>query len=97
MPHFHVLGRDHVGQPERRQGARTEHLALAEELKAQGKLIHAGALLDAQGNMTGSVLLYHVDTREQLDQLLEAEPYIQQQVFETVEVTEYKPAPIFLS
>ncbi|NRA29705.1 MAG: hypothetical protein HRU11_05520, partial [Parvularculaceae bacterium] len=92
MPHFHVLGRDHVGQPQRRQEARTEHLALAEKLKGEGKLIHAGALLDAEGNMAGSVLLYHVESREALDQLLETEPYILRQVFETVEVTEYKPA-----
>jgi len=95
MSHFHVIGRDYPGEPERRQAARTDHLALAEKLAGEGKLIHAGALLDEGGAMIGSVLLYNVESREALGQLLKDEPYITQNVFQDVQITEYKPAPFF--
>lgn len=95
MPHFHVVGRDHPDTPERRLAAREAHLGLAESLKAEGKLLYAGALLNDEGGMAGSVLLFNVESREALDTLLKDEPYIQQDVFAEVEITEYRPAPIF--
>jgi len=97
MPYFHVLGRDHPGEPQRRQAARADHLALAERLAGEGKLIHAGALLDDEGGMAGSVLIYNVANRAELDALLETEPYLVHDVFREVTITEYKPAPFFTS
>jgi uncharacterized protein YciI len=93
MPHYLLIGRDHPGEPERRARARDAHLALAEKLHAEGTLIHAGALLDEAGTMTGSLVLYRAESREALDALLEDEPYIREDVWADVEITEYRPAP----
>lgn len=95
MPYFHVLGRDYPGEPERRQAARASHLALAEKLAGEGKLINAGALLDDEGGMAGSVMLYHVEDRAELDAILAEEPYLLGEVFREVTITEYKPAHFF--
>ncbi|MEE4209999.1 MAG: YciI family protein [Parvularcula sp.] len=93
MPQFLLIGRDHPGEPERRARARDAHLALAERLHAEGTLIHAGALLGEGGAMTGSVVLYRAESREALDALLMDEPYIREEVWAEVEITEIRPAP----
>lgn len=93
MPHFLLIGRDHAHEPERRAKARDAHLALAEKLHAAGTLIHAGALLDEAGAMVGSVVLYNAESREALDALLRDEPYIREDVWAEVEITEYRAAP----
>ncbi|MEM9837937.1 MAG: YciI family protein [Pseudomonadota bacterium] len=95
MPHFLVIARDHPQKPERRLGARAEHLEWAKEQKEVGRLIHAGALLGEDGGMVGSVLLFQVESGEALAALLAEDPYAKQNVFESVDITPYKPAPIF--
>jgi Uncharacterized protein conserved in bacteria len=54
--------------------------------KVPGKVICAGGLLDDRGNMKGSVLIMEFDSEELLRQYLDSEPYIREQVWETVEV-----------
>ena len=54
--------------------------------KVPGKVICAGGLLDDRGNMKGSVLIMEFDREELLRQYLDSEPYIREQVWETVEV-----------
>lgn len=93
--HFLLIAQDHPGQPERRQNARAAHLAMAERLAAEGTLVHAGALLYEDGAMVGSALVYQTESREALDTLLNDEPYIQQDVWRDVQITEYRPAPFF--
>ncbi|MEO1042979.1 MAG: YciI family protein [Pseudomonadota bacterium] len=95
MPHYHVIGRDHPGEPERRLQAREAHLAMVERLKAEGTMLLGGALLDTDGNMVGSMLVYHAESREALDRILAEDPYIKADVFRDIEITEYRPAPFF--
>ncbi|MEM7740953.1 MAG: YciI family protein [Pseudomonadota bacterium] len=95
MPYYHVIGRDHPGEPERRLAAREAHLAMAEQLKAEGTMLLGGALLDTDGNMFGSMLVIRADNREALDHILAADPYIKEGVFQDMEITEYRPAPFF--
>ncbi|MEM6748007.1 MAG: YciI family protein [Pseudomonadota bacterium] len=97
MPHYHVVGRDHPGEPERRAGARAAHLAMAKRLMQEGTLIQGGALLDEAGEMIGSMLIIKAESREALDAILAADPYVQQNVFQKIEITEYRPAPCFAS
>ena len=95
MPHFHVLGLDHPGKPERRAGARDAHLAAAERLKEEGTLVHGGALLDGEGNMIGSMLIINAESRAAVEALLAEDPYVKADVWKDIEVTEYRPAPFF--
>ena len=74
----------------RRQAARTEHLAGATKLMQDNILLSAGALLDDSGKMIGSTLLYEVDSKEALVKLLDADPYISNRVWEKYAIQEVK-------
>ena len=49
-------------------------------------MICAGGILDEEGKMAGSVMILDFDSKELLDEYLKSEPYIQEHVWETVEV-----------
>ena len=55
-------------------------------LKIDGKIICGGGLLDEEGKMKGSAMVVEFDTREALDRYLSSEPYVTENVWETVEV-----------
>lgn len=95
MPHFHVLGLDHPGEPERRARARDAHLEAAERLKEEGTLVHGGALLDDDGHMVGSMLIIKAESRAALEALLAEDSYVKADVWKDIQVTEYRPAPFF--
>ncbi|MEO1656294.1 MAG: YciI family protein [Pseudomonadota bacterium] len=95
MPHFHVIGRDYPGEPERRARERNAHLAVAKRLMGEGVLVHGGALLDDEGAMIGSMLIMNVESRAALDALLADDPYVKGEVWKEIEITEYRPAPCF--
>ena len=54
--------------------------------KVDGKVICAGGLLDDEGKMKGSVLIMDFQNREELDNYLANEPYVQEHVWEKIEV-----------
>ena len=51
-----------------------------------GKVICAGGILDQDGHMAGSVLIMDFASRELLDEYLKSEPYIVENVWETIHV-----------
>ena len=55
----------------------------------------AAALLDDDGKMIGSVMIFDVDSREELDALLENEPYVTGNVWQDIEIKACKKAPGF--
>lgn len=70
---------------ERRFNVRDKHLEGAAKLHADGKLIFASALLDENGNMTGSVMAVNFTTENELKiEWLDNEPYITGKVWEKV-------------
>jgi len=74
----------------RRQAVRTEHLAAATELMRKGILLSAGAFLDESGKMIGSSLLYEIESRDKLIDLLESDPYMIGKVWELYSIQEIK-------
>ncbi len=81
---FVIRALDGPGMLEKRMAVRARHL---ENMAAvNGKVICAGGLLDADGNMKGSVLVMDFERREDLDAYLASEPYIAARVWEKVEV-----------
>lgn len=81
---FVITAHDGEGMLERRMAVRPRHLQNKGEI--DGKVICAGGILDDEGKPKGSVLVLEFARRELLDGYLESEPYIQEGVWERVEV-----------
>jgi uncharacterized protein YciI len=81
---FIVKATDGAGMLDKRMEVPPRHL---EGMKKLGShVICAGGLLDSQGKMKGSVLILEFGSREELDSYLAGEPYVQEHVWEKIEV-----------
>ena len=81
---FIVRAYDGEGMLEKRMAVRPRHLEGMKELGAH--VICAGGLLDESGRMKGSVLIMEFDDREGLDGYIANEPYVQEHVWDRIEV-----------
>ena len=75
---------DGEGMLDKRMEIRPRHLEGIERIKEH--VICAGGLLDDEGKMKGSVLIMEYENREQLDEYLANEPYVQENVWQKIEV-----------
>ena len=81
---FVITAYDGENALERRRAARPRHLEGAAKL---GKhILCGGGLRDEEGKMKGSVMVMDFESREELDNYLNNEPYILENVWERVEV-----------
>jgi hypothetical protein len=80
--------------PERRMSVRPEHLDKISGLKKSGEFICGGAILDEDGKMIGSMILYEFPDRATLDLRLKDEPYITRGVWKKVEIQPFRLAKI---
>ncbi|WP_234907047.1 YciI family protein [Rhizobium rhizogenes] len=89
---FAIIAKDHTvaGTLEKRLAARTEHMEGIRQGKAEGTIIDGGAILNAQGNMAGSVILCEFPDRAALDAYFAAEPYHRDGIWGAVEVLEFR-------
>jgi len=78
----------------RRMAAREAHLALVEENKASGHAKYGAALVE-NGKMVGSMMVLEYANKKELDAWLEVEPYILQNVWVGISISECKIAPSF--
>ena len=81
---FIVKAYDGDGMLEKRTAVRPRHLEGMARLGAH--VICAGGLLDESGKMKGSVLIMDFVNRSELDAYLSGEPYVQEHVWEKIEV-----------
>jgi len=79
---------------DRRMKSRPEHLAKIAHIKKADQFLFGGAILNDSGNMIGSVILYEVDDRKQLDLILMDEPYLNNKVWEKIEIKPFRLAKI---
>lgn len=82
------------GAPARRQNVRPEHLAKIEDLKKTGEFLFGGAILNDEGMMIGSMIVYDFPDRKALDEKLKQEPYITAGVWEKIVIHPYRLAKI---
>ena len=75
---------DGKGKLEKRMEVRPRHLE--NMANVPGRVICAGGLLDEEGRMKGSVMIFDFEHREDLDAYLASEPYILEGVWEEVRV-----------
>ncbi|MHC2438801.1 YciI family protein [Bradyrhizobium sp. USDA 4451] len=76
----------------RRLAVRPAHLAGIKPMVECGELRAAGAILDAAGDMIGSVILAEFPSRADLDAWLAREPYVTENVWHTVEIRPFRLA-----
>ena len=60
----------------RRMSVREAHIDGAKVLKDSGKLLAGGAILNEAEEMIGSTMYVEFDTRDELDQWLNNDPYV---------------------
>ena len=87
---FALICRDAPGALEKRLAARPEHMAGLKIGKADGTIVDGGAILDAEGNMAGSVVLCRFPDRAALDEYLSREVYARGGVWGDIEVVEMR-------
>lgn len=80
------------GALERRMNSREKHLERIAILKASGNFIFGGAILDDNGKMTGSAIVYEFPDRKALDEVLKDEPYLTGEVWKKVTIHPYRLA-----
>lgn len=81
---FIIMAYDGENMLEKRLEVRPRHLENMSKVK--GKVICAGGILDDEGKMKGSALVMEFDSRADVDQYLETEPYYTEHVWEKVVV-----------
>jgi uncharacterized protein len=93
---FLLIARDgtDAGAPGRRAAVRPDHLERARVLKLKGELLFGGAILDDNGNMIGSTMLFEMADRNALDEWLKDEPYINGAVWKSIEIVPFRLAKI---
>ncbi|UJW84264.1 YciI family protein [Devosia sp. SL43] len=90
MPLFAMIAKDKPDMGDKRIATRPVHL---EHLKAMGeKLVLAGALMGADGNPEGSLLVLEADTIEAATASFMADPFVAEGIFGSVEVKPWRVA-----
>lgn len=76
----------------RRMRVREDHLEKIEILKNKGECLVGGAILDENGKMIGSMLIYEFPDRKALEDRLKDEPYFTKGVWQSVEIKPFRLA-----
>jgi uncharacterized protein YciI len=82
------------GAENRRMNARPVHLEGIEDLKKTGEFLLGGAILNDDGKMIGSAILYDFPDRAALDERLKNEPYITEGVWKEIKIAPFRLAKI---
>lgn len=79
---------------QRRLSVREDHLAKIAGLKKNGEFLFGGAMLDEEGKMIGSMIVYEFPDRKALDERLKDEPYLTNGVWKKTEIKPFRLAKI---
>ena len=82
------------GALERRIKVREDHFKRITLLKKTGEFLFGGAILDENGKMIGSMIVYDFPDRQFLDDKLKDEPYLTGGVWEKTEIRPFRLAKI---
>jgi uncharacterized protein YciI len=77
---------------QRRLKVREEHLKRISLLKKSGEFLLGGAILDNNGKMIGSMIVYDFPDRQSLEERLKDEPYLTGKVWEKTEIKPFRLA-----
>lgn len=88
MPLFAFIGRDASNSAALRPQHRPAHLANLEPLARAGRIRHAGPLLGADGQPTGSLIVFEAESLAAARALAATDPYVVHGIFASHEVHE---------
>ncbi|HSX40050.1 MAG TPA: YciI family protein [Candidatus Saccharimonadales bacterium] len=85
---FLIIGKDGTDgkAKERRDAARSAHIALGEKFRLSGNMWYGAALWNDNNEMIGSMLLMDFPSRKELQEWLDKEPYVTGEVWKSVEI-----------
>ena len=90
MPLFVMIAKDKPGTGDKRSATRPVHM---QHLEAMGeKLVFAGALMGADGNPEGSLLVLEAESLEAAKTTLLADPFVAEGIFDSAEVRPWRVA-----
>ena len=93
---YAIISEDVENSLEKRQGARADHIARLQQLKAEGRLVLAGPhpAIDSddpgEAGFTGSLVVAEFPSLDDAQQWADADPYIAAGVYQRVVVKPYK-------
>ena len=90
MPWFVFIGHDGSDAKQLRPVHRPAHLEGLETLERDGRIRHAGPMLDEEGNPAGSVILFQAADLAEARAVAARDPYVIEGVFARHEVRETK-------
>jgi len=79
-----VIAHDYPNVLEKRMSVRAEHLARVKILVEQKKVLYGIGLVNESDELIGSVMLFNVADRNELDSLLKDEVYITSGIWEKI-------------
>ena len=79
---------------ERRMKARPAHFDNSRRIKASGNFILGGAMLNDDGKMIGSTMVLQFETKEELQQWVDTEPYITGNVWQKIDIRPFRVADV---
>ena len=82
------------GALDRRMKVREEHLLKIEVMKNRGECLAGGAILNDNGKMIGSMIIYEMPDKASLDEKLKDEPYLISGVWQKVDIQPFRLAII---
>ena len=82
------------GALDRRLKVRQDHLDKISIFKKSGEFLFGGAILNDEGKMIGSMIVYEFPDRKTLDEKLKDEPYITNGVWNKIEIKPFRHAKI---
>jgi uncharacterized protein YciI len=82
------------GALERRMKVREDHFVRINMLKKAGEFLFGGAILDENGKMIGSMIVYDFHDRQSLEESLKEEPYLTAGVWEKTDISPFRLAKI---
>ena len=82
------------GALDRRKEVRPLHLAGAKKLKENGNFVIGGAMLDADANMRGSIMIVQFASQDDFQKWYDNEPYITGGVWKNIQVKPFRVAEV---
>jgi uncharacterized protein len=94
--YFLLTAHDAPDAAERRQANRAEHVARVTQAQANGVVKLGGPLLDDNGQMTGSFMVFALPTRQAVEDWIETDCYVLDHVWSSWTIQSVGIAPCFL-
>jgi uncharacterized protein YciI len=94
---FLIIGYDDTDDQAlaRRIRVRKAHLALGDQMRAEGRLLYAAAILDDDEKMIGSIMICDFPSKDDVHAWLKIEPYVMGDVWRKIEIKPCKVGPSF--